>query len=187
MKLLSLGQENRRSGEIAASQRFERFVRLLEREGLRLGAHRDLWREREEFFAIAPGQICDGTNSAFLPQNLVGKRGDIAHVDAAAHHDPAASKHAQRRRNEGTDWSENDRRIQLFRRRFIRSAGPLRAETTREVLRRRVTGPGESENLALLVPGNLRNDVRGRAKSVNSEPVSVARPAQSAIADQSGA
>ena len=46
-------------GERAAAERVERFVSLLEREGVRFGPHWHLRGKREKFFPVAPGKIGD--------------------------------------------------------------------------------------------------------------------------------
>ena len=69
----------------------------------------------------------------------------------------------------------------------VESAGPFGAETTREILRHPVARPGECENPAALVAGDLRDDMSGGAETVDSDGAGVAGHAQRAIADQPGA
>ena len=181
------GNEDRGAGERAAAQGVESFVRLLERKSLCFSAHRHTRREREKFLAVASRQIGDRTDRPLLPQIVIGKRRDVAHVNPAADHGAAALEDAQRCGHERTDRREDDRGLQSLRRSFIRTARPLRTEPAREILRRHVTRAGEREDFAILVSRDLRDDVGRRAEAVNPKSLRVARFAQTSIADQTRA
>jgi hypothetical protein len=99
-------------------------------------------------------------------------------------HGPASTQDAKGRWDEAARGREDDRCIQRFRRRFVGITRPCRAEAAREVLRFRVAGPGEGEDLAPLVPGDLRDDMRGCAKSIKAEPLRVTGQPERAIADE---
>src|SRR5256885_5284250 len=59
---------------------------------LHLGANRYARRQRHELLAVGPREVRDGAKNPFLPEDLVGKARDIAHVNARAHHDAAAGR-----------------------------------------------------------------------------------------------
>ena len=56
----------------------------------------NLRREREELLAVAAREVRDRAQHALAPEELVGKRGDVAHVDAAADDGAALRDGAQR-------------------------------------------------------------------------------------------
>ena len=93
----------------------------------------------------------------------------------------------QRRGDERADRREQDRGVELLRRRPGRVACPLDAELERERLRRLVLRAREREHAPALVPRDLRDDVRRGAEAVEPEPLGVAGHAQRAVADQPGA
>lgn len=108
-------------------------------------------------------------------------------MNARADHAPAFAHVLQRRRDQRADGSEDDPGIQLFRRLFPRPARPGAAERTREVLRFSVAVAGEREDAAALPHRDLRDDVRGGAEAVETQPVPIPGELQRAPADQPGA
>ena len=96
----------------AAPQALERLVGLLEREQLHLGAHRDLRRQRQELLPVAPGEVGHRADHPLPPQVVVGERGDVAHVDAAADHHSPFRHRPQRQRHQVPRRSEDDGRVQ---------------------------------------------------------------------------
>src|SRR6266446_3921816 len=42
--------------------------------------------EGEELLGVAAGQVGDAADDALFPEEAVGERGDVAHVDSAADH-----------------------------------------------------------------------------------------------------
>src|SRR5207244_7999947 len=90
---------------------------------------------------------------------------------------------AQGQRDECADRREEERGVELLGRRLVGAAGPSGAEPSREILRRAVARPGEGVDLAALVAGDLRDDVRGRAEAVDADAPRVAGHAQRAIAE----
>src|SRR5581483_7014502 len=122
-----------------------------------------------------------GANAALLPKPFVRKGRGVAHVDAAAHHHSAFVQRLERWRNQRTDWSKDDGRIQRFRRQSIGAACPGRAEFAGELLPLLVARPCEGKNLPALMTGDLDNDVRSRAEAVNPQSLRLASFGQRAI------
>src|SRR5439155_1075079 len=136
-----------------------RLVDVLEPKRLHLGADGDLRRKREELLAVAARQIRHGPHDALPPEQLVRERRDVAHVDACADDLPSLADRSQRDRHERADWSEDDRRVELFGRRLVRISRPLHAERTRERLALLVPWTREREDAPPLVASDLRDDV----------------------------
>lgn len=82
----------------------------------------------QEARRVLAREIGDGHELTLLPQDAVGKRGDVAHVNASAHHPAAFLDRPQRRRHQGADRSEDDRRIQKLRRSLLGISRPDRAD-----------------------------------------------------------
>jgi hypothetical protein len=78
-----------------------------------------LRRKGQEFFAVTPGKIRNRTNRTLEPQIAIGKRWDIAHVNAAAYHNTPTLDSAQCNRYERTDRRKDDRCIQFFWRNLV--------------------------------------------------------------------
>src|SRR3546814_15767263 len=68
-----------------------------------------LFRSIEEGQAIVPREVGDRDDLAFTPQIGIGETGNIAHVNARAHHLAALADRLQRCGNEGADRREYDR------------------------------------------------------------------------------
>jgi hypothetical protein len=66
----------------------------------------------------------------------------------------------------------------------VESPGPASPEPPREFLRLKVSRTREREHLPPLIAGDLRNDVRGSAKTINAEALGVTRHDESAVPDQ---
>ena len=62
----------------------ERPPRFCEGEDRDLRPYRHLRRQRQERFAVCAGQVRDRADDPLAPEELVRKRGDVAHVDARA-------------------------------------------------------------------------------------------------------
>src|SRR5262249_56928041 len=80
----ALEHEHGGSAERAAAESLERLVRLFELEGLDLRAHGDRGRKREELVPVPAREVRDRAEDALPPEQLVRKRGDVAHVDSRA-------------------------------------------------------------------------------------------------------
>ena len=85
------------------------------------------------------------------------------------------------------DRGEDDRAVELLRRRLARGAGPLGAEAAGELLALLVALAGEDEDAPPLVDGDLAEDVGRGAEAVEADPLGVADQAQRPVADQPGA
>ena len=70
--------------------------------------------ERKEFLAIAAGEIGNGSDAAFPPQDGIRECGHIAHVDAGAHDSPAFGGVTQCLRDQSADRREQDGGIHLL-------------------------------------------------------------------------
>ena len=108
-------------------------------------------------------------------------------MDAGADDPRPLGADPERRRHQGSDRGEDDRAIELLRRRLRRGAGPLGAEAPRELLALVVALAGEGEDPPALVGRDLAEDVRGGAEAVEADPLGVADQAQRAVADQARA
>jgi hypothetical protein len=76
----------------------------------------DSCREFQQIFTVLSSEIRHRPYRSLLPQQIIGKRGDIRHVDAAAYYDTAFHACGKRDRHQGADRCENYRRIKLDRR-----------------------------------------------------------------------
>ena len=152
-----------------------------------LRSHRHLRRQCQERLAVVAGQVRDRPDDALAPEQVVRKRGDIAHVDAGADDRAALRERCERCRDELARRCEDDRRVELLRRLLLRVAGPLGAELARKGLARRVARLREGEDAPALRPGDLADDVRCSAEAVEAEPLGVAGQAQRPKADQASA
>ena len=117
---------------VAGAQPPERRIGALEGVGLDLRPDRDLRSQREELLAVGAGQVRHGAQRAFAPQQLVGKARDVAHVDTGANHRAPAGDRTQGGRHELARRGEDQRGVELLRRRTERVAGPLGAKRERE-------------------------------------------------------
>ena len=90
-------------------------------------------------------------------------------MDPRAHHRAAALDGTQRRGNQRTHRSEDDRAIQPFRGRLIGTAGPGRAQFACKCLGPKVTWTGEGIDVAPLPACHLRDDVRRSTEAVQAQ------------------
>src|SRR6266571_978085 len=139
-----------RAVDTALAHARERLVRAFEWKNLDRGPDRNPGREREKFLAVAAREIGYRHDAPLAPQDLVGKRRDLAHMNSGANYRTAFAHGAQGRRNQRADRREEDRRVERLGRSGVRSARPGRSEGEREALRLRVPGAGEREELASL-------------------------------------
>ena len=68
----------------ALAEQVQGLVGSLQRKRLYFGSDGHLGSQGQEFFAILPGEVGYRADHSFTPKDVIGKRGDIAHVDAAA-------------------------------------------------------------------------------------------------------
>src|SRR5439155_20445764 len=123
-----------RAGDLARAQANERLVRLCQREPLdvRLDGHPR--RELEELLGVLAGQVRDRAQDSLLPEQLVGERRDVGHVDPRTDDDAALLERAQGNRDKRADRREDDRRVERLGRLLAGGAGPLRPERARQLL-----------------------------------------------------
>src|ERR1044071_10516857 len=94
-------------------------------------------------------------------------------MDSARDHSAAFSNGVERLRYERADRCKNNLRIELHRRRLIGTARPDGAKRQCKLLGFAVARPGKCVDLTLLVFGDLSDDVRSGAKSIDAESLAV--------------
>src|ERR1700737_3774669 len=154
---------------------------------LRLGANGGLWRDLEELLAVTPRQVGNRPDLPFHPQEGMRKRGDVAHVDAGTHDNPAWIQGFERGRHQRPNGSEDQGGIEGLWRRTRGVASPFGPKASREPLLLGIARRRKGENAPALKTGDLRDDVRGVAEAIEPDALSIARQPQGAIADQAGA
>lgn len=107
-----LWHKNSRPAEAAGAQIGERLVCTFKRVDCGVSAHACRAGKREKLFCIVPGEVCDGNERAFFPQDRIGHGWNIAHMDAAADHPAALAHRTQGGWNELPGGCENDSCIQ---------------------------------------------------------------------------
>ena len=100
---------------------------------------------------------------------------------------PPFATRGERRRHELADRREDDRRVELLRRRLVRPPAHSRRARARTPAPPRRPARVKREDAPALVARDLRDDVRRGAEAVEAEPLRVAREPQRAVADQPGA
>src|ERR1700693_2518443 len=105
-----------------------------------------LRRKLQELLAIATCQVGDRADLSLHPQELIGKRGDVAHVNAGTDHNPARIERFERGRHQRTDWREDQGGIEGLWRRGERAARPFGPEAARERLLFRIGWRGEGKD-----------------------------------------
>lgn len=146
-----------------------------------------LRHQLEELASVLHRQVRHRLHPLFVPQRRVREGGDIAHVDARAHHDAALFHRLQRRHHQRTLARENDARIQLFGGKTAAASRPARAQRPRKLLLPRVPVAREHEAADAHVASQLDHDVRGGAEAVQSQRLRRPRLPQRSVPDQTGA
>ena len=98
--LLFPHHQHRRPLDLAPAQPVEGLVGRLQGKGLHRGFDRHPGGELKKLLAVGPGQVGHRADHPLPPEQVVGKRRDVAHVDAAADHDPAFGRGPQGRGDE---------------------------------------------------------------------------------------
>src|SRR6185437_5633068 len=80
--------QHRRADQLAVAQPRQCLVGLLEREDTGMRSNIGFRRDFEKISAILPGQIGNRDDLPFAPENGIGKRGYIRHVNAGAYDAP---------------------------------------------------------------------------------------------------
>ena len=159
----------------------------LKRECRRLGPDSGLRDDFEEIQPVLAREVGDRHQLSFLPEQIVGKARNVAHVDSCAHHPAALAHRAQRRRHQFSGGRIDDGGIERRVGQLVRCPSPHRAEPAGKILRRDVAGSREGIDGPALPACDLGDDVPGRAEAVDAEPLGVARHHQRPPADQAGA
>ena len=108
-------------------------------------------------------------------------------MNAGGNDDAALAHRPQARGHQRPDGGEEDRRIELFGRRFVRATNPCRTELARKVLGDRVARAGEGMDALALVDSDLRDDMCGGAEAIKADRLAGARHAVGAVTDEAGA
>ena len=143
---------------------------------LDLGAHRHLRRQREELLAVGPGEVRHRAQHALAPEQLVGERRDVAHVDARRR--PPCRPWPRARSAAGT--SSPDGGEDRARRPAPPAARrPSRPPTPRPARGRTPARPRRPARVKANTRrpwwrGHLADDVGRRAEAVEAEPLGVA-------------
>jgi hypothetical protein len=89
-------------------------------------------------------------------------------MDSGANDASTLANSLQRPRDEFPDGCEDDRGVELLRRRFVRPARPGGAERLSERLRGDVPGAREAKYRSPLLPRDLGYDMSGGAEAVET-------------------
>ena len=83
------------------------LVGICQGEGLNFGFDGNFGGQGEKLFAVLAGEICHGAYYSLPPQDIIRKRWDVAHVDAAADDNSPFGSGGQGCRHEGADGGKN--------------------------------------------------------------------------------
>src|SRR5438105_10185664 len=111
---IQVHHQHGRALDFSCSQLAQGLVGFRKRKGLNLGSHRQFGSKFEKLLSISTGQIGDRTKASLFPQQVVGKRRNVAHVDAGANDCSPALKRSQGWGNETADGSQNDGCVEAF-------------------------------------------------------------------------
>src|SRR5690606_23313231 len=118
---------------------------------------------------ILASEIGNREYLSLLPEIGIGKARNIAHIYARTHNPAALAHRFQRQRHQRADRCENQRSIQRHRRFLHRRARPYAAQRPRKPLPCSVSLARERIDLTSLPNSHLREDVRGRAKTIETD------------------
>ncbi|ABA51266.1 hypothetical protein BURPS1710b_A1017 [Burkholderia pseudomallei 1710b] len=180
-------RQHRRPGQTSGAQIVERLVRLRERIRRCLHVERHVVRNPHEFGRVVARQVRDRYDPPLAPQQIVRKRRNVRHVNPTAHDGAALHDRRERGRHERADRCEDQRRIERLGRGFVAAARPRGAEPAREPLRGGVARARERINGAPLKTRDLRDEVRGRAESVQADAPRGTGHLQRPVADETRA
>ncbi len=181
------GHQHRRAVQLPVPQPRQRLVGVAERKGLNARQDAEPGRERHELEPVGAGQVGHRAQRALAPQQRIGERRDVAHVDAAADDDAARPYGGQRRRHERADRGEDDGGVQRHRRGAIARPRPLATELAGERRRAGVARAREGITGDAAADRDLRNEVGRGAEAVQAEPARAAAHLERALPDQAGA
>src|SRR3569832_1299510 len=166
------GVQDCRAIEAAFAQFLQGFICLAQRERNRSCFDIELRGERKKGFAIGAREVGDRAHYALSPQQRIGKLRNVAHMNAGADYGRSFAGGRQRKRNQRADWSKQNRGVKQHGRYLSRIAGPGCPERARKCLRARVARTREGIHFLSLLTGDLRDDVRGGAESVQPDAMS---------------
>src|ERR1700753_1953326 len=175
-----------RADEFAVAELRQRFVRLGEPKHRGVGPHACLGGYLQEVSAVVPGEIGHRDDLSLTPENTVRKGGNVRHVDARAYNPTTLANGAKRCRHQRADGRVEDGGVKLDGRQIFRCASPTGAEGKRKTLRRLIPLPGECIEVTVLPARNLRNDVSGGAKPIDTDMSAFAGHHQRTPTDQAG-
>ena len=165
----------------------QRLVCLFQYKGPDLRSDRHPWRQRQKLHSVLPGEVSHGAEHPFAPEEIVGERGDITHMDASANDGSASSYGPERRWDQFPGRGKDDGRMKFRRRKFVGIARPDRPHLSGELLSLTIACFREGIDFSPLPPRHLGHDVGRRAEAVDSEPLPLTRHDQRTVADESGA
>ena len=143
-------------------------------------------RQWKELIPVLPRQIGHRHDLPFVPQVGIGKRRNIAHMDARADNAPALAQGLQRVGDQSADRSKDDRCVKWNIRALIGSARPNGPKFPRETLCGHITGAREGIDLTPLPHRDLDQDMGRCAKTVEPQTLRVARNPVAAISNEPG-
>ena len=132
-------------------------------------------------------RLATGSDHAFLPKQAIRESRDIAHVNASAHDDPAWSDAREGLGNQVARRREDHCSIERRRGRGVRRPSPRHADVTGEPHGHVVARRDEGVDLPPITPGDLGDDVGGRAESIETQTLPASRHAIRSIADETRA
>src|SRR5262245_27905051 len=100
------------------------LVGFRERKRFDSCSNRYFWCKSHKVLSILAGQIRNGRELAFTPQQLIRKRWNVGHVDSTTNNDSALAQCFKRLRYERAYGRENDDAVQQGWRQAFRAAGP---------------------------------------------------------------
>src|SRR5689334_17693735 len=116
--------QNSGAFDFACAQLVQCFVGLGKWKELDVGAHWHLRGQCEELLPVPGGEVGYRTDAPFFPEQVVGKRRNVAHMNTATNDHPAFLDDFERLRNEFPGRREKDSRLQRDWERLSRIACP---------------------------------------------------------------
>src|SRR5262245_24568748 len=143
----------------------------IENLGLRLD--RDLGRHTQKIQTVLPSIVGHAADDAFVVEELVINRRNLAHVNPSEGDAAAFLQNFQSRNHQLARGREDDHAVEFDRGLVIAAARPHRSEIESEAPMPRVASEGV--NVDSPMPRDLDRDVRRRAESVKAQPLAGAR------------
>jgi len=160
--------------EAAGAKIGQGLVGVLQRIGGGVRHDSDFRRLAQEFDAVVSSEIGDREKLTLFPEQRIGKARNVAHVNPGANDAPAFANGLQRQGDKVPNGCEDDRRIELLRRRLVGAACPSNPERPGEVLGDDVSGSSEGEYGSPLPQRDLRKDMGCGTEAIEAELLAVA-------------